>query len=92
LSKSEAIGNKKLPLTAFADNHRKWHTTTTAAEEILPPERCIALMWPVPNAAEGLQNSHLSRIRPDWTNCFAETATKSEVNLSEETTNQDELD
>lgn len=76
---------------------KKWHTTiietVTDKEEISLPEKCIALIWPVQNAVRKSPNCRSSRIRLDWTNCFAETATKKGSNPSEATTdNQARLD
>lgn len=58
--------------------------TAAAWEEIFLPERCTALTWPVQNAAKKSPSCHSSRIRPDWTNYFAETATEKDSNPSED--------
>ena len=54
-----------------------------AAKAIFLQGRCTASNWPAPSAVKKLQSCPLSRIRPDWTNCFAGTATETENSHSD---------
>jgi len=64
----------------------KWHTTTTTKAVATFKEKCTPAVGTAQNAVKKSPNCHSSRIRPDWTSCFAGTATEIEGNLSEEIT------